>query len=82
MEPSAQKPAPTFEFTKRKRWAELLISELPDAIAFVLSPTCKILYCGTAVKEILGWNDEELVDGDLLDLMNSTHTYWTGPIDC
>src|ERR1700733_2511167 len=71
--PSAQKPVPTFEFTKRKRWAELLITELPDAIAFVLSPTCKILFCGTAVKEILGWNDDELIDVDLLDLMNGTY---------
>jgi len=69
--PSAQKPPVTFEFTKRKRWADLLIKELADAIIFILSPTCKVLYCGTAVTELLGWRDEELIDGDLMDLINA-----------
>jgi len=68
--PSAHKPLPIFEFTKRKRWADLLIKELADAIILILSPTRKILYCGTAVTELLGWKDEELIDGDLMDLIN------------
>ncbi|KAH9950301.1 hypothetical protein B0H21DRAFT_870965 [Amylocystis lapponica] len=65
-----QKEPQTFEFTKRKRWADLLVTELSDAIILVLSATCKVLYCGAAVTELLGWRDEELVDGDLPDLMN------------
>jgi len=67
--PSQKLPA-TFEFTKRKRWADLLIKELADAIILILSPTCKILYCGAAVTELLGWKDEELIDRDLMDLVN------------
>ncbi|ETW86160.1 hypothetical protein HETIRDRAFT_239856, partial [Heterobasidion irregulare TC 32-1] len=60
-----------FEFMKRKRWADLLISELSEAIILVLSASCKVLFCGHAVQELLGWKDEELVDGDLIELMNA-----------
>ena len=59
-----------FEFTKRKRWADLLVTELNDTIIFVLSEACQVWYCGNAVTELLGWRDEELVDSDLIDLMN------------
>ncbi|GBE81718.1 hypothetical protein SCP_0400890 [Sparassis crispa] len=65
-----QKEPQTFEFTKRKRWADLLITELSDAIILVLNATGKVWYCGAAVTELLGWRDEELVDGDLVNLMN------------
>ncbi|KAA1469364.1 hypothetical protein DENSPDRAFT_834962 [Dentipellis sp. KUC8613] len=68
---SAAKQPPPFEFMKRKRWADLLISELSDAILLVLSEDCRILFCGRAVQELLGWKDEELVDGDLVELMNA-----------
>ncbi|KAI0748503.1 hypothetical protein C8Q80DRAFT_1103352 [Daedaleopsis nitida] len=64
------KEIPVFEFTKRKRWADLLITELNDTIMFVLSKTCQVWYCGGAVTELLGWRDDELVDGDLIDFMN------------
>ncbi|KAH7915307.1 white collar 2 type of transcription factor [Hygrophoropsis aurantiaca] len=60
----------TFEFTKRKRWADLLIHELSEAIVFVLSSGCHILFCGRAVTELLGWQDSELIDTDLLQLIN------------
>ncbi|KAI0950127.1 hypothetical protein AcV7_008688 [Taiwanofungus camphoratus] len=65
-----QKEPQTFEFTKRKRWADLLVTELNEAIMLVLSATCKVWYCGAAVTELLGWRDDDLVDGDLVDLMN------------
>ncbi|KAI0362473.1 GATA-domain-containing protein [Trametes cingulata] len=68
--PSPAKEIPVFEFTKRKRWADLLITELNDTIILVLSDTCQVWYCGSAVTEMLGWRDDELVDGDLVDLMN------------
>jgi len=61
---------PTFEFTKRKRWADLLITELTEAIILILSTQCQILYCGAAVKELLGWRDEDLIDTEFLDLVN------------
>ncbi len=59
---------PAFEFPKRKRWADLLLTELVDDVAFVLSPSYRIMYCGTAVTELLGWKDVELSDLDFLDL--------------
>ncbi|TDL24954.1 hypothetical protein BD410DRAFT_766588 [Rickenella mellea] len=69
--PSGQHRQPqVFEFTKRKRWADILISELPETINLVLSTNCKVLYCGTAVTELLGWGVEDLVDGDLTEFIN------------
>lgn len=65
-----QKQPPAFEFMKRKKWADLLVSELSEAIILVLSTSCKILFCGHAVQELLGSRDEDLVDWDLVDLMN------------
>ncbi|KZT69778.1 hypothetical protein DAEQUDRAFT_709504 [Daedalea quercina L-15889] len=67
---SKSRDGQTFEFTKRKRWADLLVTELREAIVLVLSPACKVWYCGAAVEDLLGWKDEELVDGDITDLMN------------
>lgn len=61
-----------FEFTKRKRWADLLVTEVNDTIILVLSDACQVWYCGNAVSELLGWRDDELVDGDFIDLMNGT----------
>ncbi|KAF9038814.1 hypothetical protein BDZ89DRAFT_1129573 [Hymenopellis radicata] len=61
----------TFEFTKRKRkrWVDLLITELADTIIIVLSTDCKILYCGTSVHERLGWRDADLLNRDFGDLI-------------
>lgn len=59
-----------FEFTKKKRWADLLITELTEVIILILSTQCQILYCSTAVRELLGWRDEELIDTEFLDLVN------------
>ncbi|KAI9065359.1 GATA-domain-containing protein, partial [Trametes sanguinea] len=68
---SPMKEFPVFEFTKRKRWADLLITEVSDTLILVLSESCQVWYCGSAVTELLGWRDDELVDGDLIDLMNA-----------
>lgn len=65
-----QRPPLSFEFTKRKRWADLLITELTDNLILVLSPSCKILYCGTAVTDLLGWKDTELVDCNFLSIVD------------
>ena len=60
-----------FEFTKRKRWADLLVTELADAIILVLGvPNPEILYCGAAVEGLLGWRDTDVIDLDLTELMN------------
>ena len=65
MSTSSKPPAQSFEFTKRKRWSETLFSELSETLVFVLSPTCKVLYCGSAIVELLGWKEDHLVDADL-----------------
>ena len=61
-----------YEFTKRKRWADLLITGLVDSVLFILSPSCTILYVATAVNEMLGWRDVDLVDLDFIKLINRT----------
>lgn len=62
----------TYEFTKRKRWPDLLITGLVDSVLFILSPSCIVLYVGTAVNELLGWRDVDLVDLDFIKLINRT----------
>ncbi|EMD38174.1 hypothetical protein CERSUDRAFT_122924 [Gelatoporia subvermispora B] len=68
--PAPPKDPPAFEFTRRKRWADLLVAELSDAVALVLAADGTVWYCGAAVEELLGWRDAELVDGDFGDLVN------------
>ncbi|KAF9013936.1 hypothetical protein BDQ17DRAFT_1418879 [Cyathus striatus] len=67
---SSQRSSQTFEFTKRKRWADLLINELVDVIIFILNPSGKVLYCGTAVTDLLGWRDIDLIECEFLDYVN------------
>ncbi|KAH8832580.1 blue light receptor [Flagelloscypha sp. PMI_526] len=65
----------TFDFTKtRKRWPEILLTELSDVIVLLLSPRGKILYCGTGVEEILGWRDSEVVAMDITQLVADDFT--------
>ncbi|KAK7040897.1 white collar 2 type of transcription factor [Paramarasmius palmivorus] len=61
----------TFEFTKRKRWADLLVTEIADANLFILSSSFRILYCGGAVTELLGWREVDIVDHDFGDIVSS-----------
>ncbi len=69
---STKEPVSTtsYEFTKRKRWADLLVSELADTIIFVLSGEGKVLYVGTAVTELLGWREVDLVDCDFGEIVS------------
>jgi hypothetical protein len=62
--------AKTFDFTKRKRWADLLATDLAEGTNFVLSPACIVLYCGPTVQELIGWRDEDFVDHNLLDFLS------------
>lgn len=82
--PSLSTPGPSrvsfgqqliFDFTKRKRWADLLVSELTEAIMFALSSTGQVWFCSPAVEELLGWKDEEIVDGDLSEIMNGRSSF-------
>ncbi|KAF9482824.1 GATA-domain-containing protein [Pholiota conissans] len=66
----AARSLPTYEFSKRKRWGDLLLSELVDDVAFILSPKYKILYCGPAVTELLGWRNVDLTDLEFTNLVD------------
>ncbi|KAL4248834.1 Plant GATA Transcription Factor [Abortiporus biennis] len=70
LQTASSKPKEVFEFTKRKRWADLLITELSEAIILVLNVSGRVWYCGNSVHELLGWRDEELVDKDFVQFMN------------
>ena len=72
LQPSQQNVHP-WEFTRRKRWADLLMTELSEAIVLVLSSRRKVLFCNPAVREILGWQDEDLIDSDFKDLVNGLY---------
>lgn len=60
---------PAFEFTRRKRWADLLINELSEGIILALNTSGKVLFCSHSSFELLGWRDDELVDHDIAELM-------------
>ena len=63
----------TFEFTRRKKWQDILLSELPDTVLFVLDVHRVIQYANPGATEALGWDVEEMVDKDVLDFVNSAY---------
>lgn len=74
---SASTSKPVFEFTKRKKWDDLLLSEIHLTILFILSlssqqSSSKILFTGynSALSDVLGYNETELVDSAFGDIMN------------
>lgn len=69
LSPPSSQPFP-FEFARKKRWADLLITEMAEVILLILSTQCQILYCSAAVRELLGWRDEDLIDTGFIDLVN------------
>ena len=69
----SQQNVQPWEFTRRKCWADLLMTELSEAIVLVLSSRRKVLFCNPAVREILGWQDEDLIDSDFKDLVNGLY---------
>ncbi|KAJ7074077.1 white collar 2 type of transcription factor [Mycena amicta] len=67
---NALSAAPNFEFGKRKRWADLAITELVDVLLLVLSPQSKILYSGNGLKNTLGWSETDILDCNFQDLIH------------
>ncbi|KAG9095033.1 blue light receptor [Ceratobasidium sp. 370] len=66
----SSKPPPVFEFTKRKKWADILISELSGSLLLVLNPSAHILWASPAITEQLGWRDEELLERPIRDILH------------
>ncbi|CAE6354893.1 unnamed protein product [Rhizoctonia solani] len=58
----ASKPPGVFEFTKRKKWADILISELSGSVLVVLNNADNILWASSAILELLGWREEEITE--------------------
>jgi len=58
-----------FDFTKRKKWADILINEISGAILLLLSNAGKVIFCGQGANELVGWRDEVL-DLAVTDLMH------------
>ena len=44
-----------------------------EAIVFILSTDCEVLFCGTAVTKLLGWRNEDIMDGNLIEFMNGEY---------
>jgi hypothetical protein len=65
-----------FEFTKRRKWDELLLTELPVSITIALSPESTILFTGHnhALEDLLSYNEDELLDRSLSDF--TSHQDW------
>ena len=78
--PPSSKQAPVsssvWDWTKRRKWADLLVNELAGTIILVLSPTAEVLYCGAAAVELLGWKEEDVVDTSLINWMHGTSAFF------
>ncbi|KAJ1309113.1 hypothetical protein OPQ81_004790 [Rhizoctonia solani] len=66
----SSKPPGVFEFTKRKKWADILISELSGSVLLVLNSADNILWASPAILELLGWRDDEIVERPLRDFLH------------
>ncbi|KZT53481.1 hypothetical protein CALCODRAFT_511401 [Calocera cornea HHB12733] len=68
--PSAPATAHIYDFTKRKGWSGLLLSQLSGTIQFVFSPRGNVVFVSGCVREYLGWEAEEVVERNLVHLLH------------
>jgi hypothetical protein len=66
----ASKPPAVFEFTKRKKWADILISELSGSTLLILNSASLVLWASPAIIELLGWRDDEIIERPIRDLLH------------
>lgn len=59
-----------FDFTKRRRWTDVLLSSLPGAALLVLDKYGSIEYAGPGTRAVLGWEIEEVVERNVLEFVN------------
>jgi PAS domain-containing protein len=71
-----QQQSKIFDFTKRKRWADILVNEISGAIILVLTHDGKVIFCGEGAKELVGWKDEVL-DNSVTELIHRKHAHAT-----
>lgn len=65
-----QKHTKAFDFTQRKRWADILVNELSGAVMLVLSTAATIVFVGEAARELLNWNDTSVQGMELTALIH------------
>ncbi|THG99980.1 hypothetical protein EW026_g2473 [Hermanssonia centrifuga] len=68
-----------FDFTKRKRWADLLVTELTEAIMLVLSVTGQVWGDLLSYVRLLCKTDDDLYPSIPLPVSGSNHTEFSQP---
>ncbi|KIM27538.1 hypothetical protein M408DRAFT_310866 [Serendipita vermifera MAFF 305830] len=63
-----------FEFTKRKRWADVLVSELVNVAILVLSQSGAIIHVDAAVHAVTGYSEEQLLGKNFSDILHEGDT--------
>ncbi|CAE6469402.1 unnamed protein product [Rhizoctonia solani] len=66
----ASKPPGVFEFTKRKKWADILVSELSGTVLLVLNNSDNVLWASPAILELLGWRDDEIIERPIREFLH------------
>ncbi|KAH7343338.1 hypothetical protein B0J17DRAFT_625058 [Rhizoctonia solani] len=66
----SSKPPGVFEFTKRKKWADILVSELSGTVLLVLNNSDNILWASPAILELLGWRDDEISERPIHEFLH------------
>ena len=67
---SLQNASGQYDYTKRKRWGDLISSEVVETVAFVVNSSLTVLLCGAAICELLGWRDADFLDTELTEYMD------------
>lgn len=67
-----QRSHAVFEFTKRKRWADILISELVNVAVFVFSTSGTVLHCDAATQPVTGYTEDQLLSKNFTDFLHGT----------
>ena len=67
---TSTKPQAVFEFTKRKRWADALVSELVNVAVLVFSPTGVIIHADAAVHAVTGYSEDQLIGKNFSDILH------------
>ncbi|PVG04224.1 hypothetical protein CPB86DRAFT_747542 [Serendipita vermifera] len=71
---NASKSQAIFEFTKRKRWADTLISELVNVAVLVFSQTGTIIHCDAAINTVTGYSEEQITGRNFSELLHPGDT--------
>ncbi|KAJ3548749.1 hypothetical protein NMY22_g1140 [Coprinellus aureogranulatus] len=59
-----------FEFTKKKRWGDLVTADTVEDVGFIVNRFMTVLWCGPAICEVLGWRETDLLDAEVTEYMN------------